>query len=150
MSSSDLTSMPRSRRANGTSNTSHRRPSLSTTLTHPPTSQHSQPPLTPSTSNVYHPPHHFNRSGAGNVVSTAYAKEDLLSIFKAQEQNGTLREVKDLMLGDLSSGSGGGGGGGWGRSGDEVCGAEVCWDKEGGLKPVSLEDMNEEEKEVRY
>ena len=33
---------------------------------------------------------------------------------------------------------------------DEVCGAEVCWDKEGGLKPVSLEDMNEEEKEVRY
>jgi len=51
------------------------------------------------------------------------------------------------MLGDLSSG---GGGGGWGRSGDEVCGAEVCWDKEGGLKPVSLEDMNEEEKEVRY
>ncbi|CUS12741.1 unnamed protein product [Tuber aestivum] len=150
MSSSDLTFVPRSRRANGTSNPSHRRPSLSTTLTHPPTSQHSQPPLTPSASNVYHPPHHFNRSGAGNPASTSYGKEDLLNIFRAQEQNGTLREVKDLVLGDLGSagGSGGGGGGGWGRSGDEAGGAEVCWDKEGGLKPVSLEDMSEEEREL--
>ncbi|RPA92217.1 hypothetical protein L873DRAFT_1838463 [Choiromyces venosus 120613-1] len=133
-----------SRRANGTSNSAHRRPSLSTTLSHP-TSQHSQPPLTPSTSNVYHPPHHFNRSGVGNAVNTTYGRDDLLGIFKAQEQNGTLREVKDLMLGDLSSGSGGGG---WGRGGDEAGGAEVCWDKEGGLKPVSLEDMNEEEREL--
>ncbi|CAZ79995.1 unnamed protein product [Tuber melanosporum] len=133
-----------SRRPNGTSNSSHRRPSLSTTLTHPPTSQHSQPPLTPSASNVYHPPHHFNRSGAGSAVSTSYGKEDLLSIFKAQEQNGTLREVKDLLLGDLGSGSGGG----WGRGGDEAGGAEVCWDKEAGSKPVSLEDMSEEEKEL--
>lgn len=131
----------RSRRPNGTSS-SHRRPSLSTTLTHPPTSQHSQPPLTP---NVYHPPHHPVRGGSAGVVNTTYAKEDLLSIFKAQEQSGSFRDIKDLLLGDLVTSNGGG----WGRGGDEAGGAEVCWEKDGGLRPVSLEEMAEEEREVR-
>jgi PERQ amino acid-rich with GYF domain-containing protein len=79
------------------------------------------------------------------VIYTTYAKEDLLNIFKAQEQSGSFRDLKDLLLGDLGTSNGGG----WGRSGDEAGGAEVCWDKEGGLKPVSLEEMAEEEREVR-
>lgn len=151
-SSTMLTSVEpsRTRRANGTSSTptSHRRPSLSTTLTHPPTSQHSQPPLTPSGSNVYHPPHHYNRGGVGGSINTTYSKDDLLGIFKQQDQNGGgLREVKDLILGELGHGSGGG----WGRAGDEgIGGAEVCWEKDGGLKPVSLEEMIEEEREVCF
>ncbi|RPB11824.1 hypothetical protein P167DRAFT_575016 [Morchella conica CCBAS932] len=136
----------RTRRANGNSATSstHRRPSLSTTLTHPPTSQHSQPPLTPSGSNVYHPPHHYNRGGVGGSINTTYSKDDLLGIFRQQEQSGnSLRDVKDLVLGDTSSGNSAG----WGRTGDEG-GADVCWDKDGGLKPVSLEELTEEEREL--
>jgi len=39
--------------------------------------------------------------------------------------------------------------GGWGRSGDEATnGVDMCWEKDGGLKPISLEDMTEEEREV--
>ncbi|KAL7273781.1 kinesin-like protein [Rhizina undulata] len=137
-------SPPRTRRANGTSST-HRRLSLSTTLTHPPTPSH-QTPLTPSSSNVYHPPHHYNRGGAGSFTSTSYGKEELLSIFKVQDQSGGLnRKIDELILGDIGSG------GGWSRedaAGNTVAGAEVCWEKDGGLKPVSLEEMTEEERDL--
>lgn len=84
----------------------------------------------------------------GGSVNTTYSKDDLLGIFRQQDQGSSgLRDVKDLILGELGSGTGGG----WGRSGDEGSGsAEVCWEKDGGLKPVSLEDMTEEEREVCF
>lgn len=86
----------------------------------------------------------------GGSINTTYSKDDLLGIFRQQDQNGNgLREVKDLILGDLGPGSGGG----WSRSGDDGAGgagAEVCWEKDGGLKPVSLEEMVEEEREVCF
>lgn len=85
----------------------------------------------------------------GGSINTTYSKDDLLGIFKQQDQNGGggLREVKDLILGEQGPGSGGG----WGRGGDEGAGgAEVCWEKDGGLKPVSLEEMIEEEREVCF
>lgn len=70
----------------------------------------------------------------------------MLGIFRQHDQNSNvLRDVKDLILGELGSGSSGG----WGRSGDEG-GAEVCWEKDGGLKPVSFEEITEEEREVCF
>lgn len=128
----------RTRRANGTS--SSRRPSLSTTLTHS-----SANPLIPSgSSNVYHPPHHYNRQGAG--ASTTYSKEDLLNVFKAQESSGGLELVSDLLEPDFK----GSGSEGWGRTGDESGdGVSLCWKQDGGLKPIGLEEMSEQEREVR-
>lgn len=84
----------------------------------------------------------------GGSINTTYSKDDLLGIFRQQDQNGGgLRDVKDLILGELGSGNGGG----WSRSGDDGSGgAEVCWEKDGGLKPVSLEEMTEEEREVCF
>lgn len=128
----------RTRRVNGTSSSSTRRPSLSTTLTHPTT------PLSSGSSNVYHPPHHYNRQGAG--ANTTYGKEELLNIFKSQESSGGLGKVSDLLETELN----GSGSGGWGRSGDEaINGVELCWEKDGGLKPIGLDEMTEEEREVR-
>lgn len=130
--------MLRTRRANGSSSISTtRRPSLSTTLTHPIN------PLASTSSNVYHPPHHYNRQSAAN--NTTYGKEDLLSIFRNQDTSGTLsKNIPDLLEGDLNSA----GSGGWGRSEEPASGVELCWEKEGGLKPIAFEDLTEEEREV--
>ncbi|TGZ78599.1 hypothetical protein EX30DRAFT_397746 [Ascodesmis nigricans] len=125
------------RRVNGNSSSTTRRPSLSTTLTHTTT------PLSSGSSNVYHPPHHYNRQGAGG--STTYGKEDLLNIFKSQEGSGGLEKVDGLLESELN----GSGAGGWGRSGDEaINGVELCWEKDGGLKPIGLDEMTEEEREL--
>jgi PERQ amino acid-rich with GYF domain-containing protein len=130
----------RTRRANGTSTT--RRPSLSTTLTHS-----SNPLGSSASSNVYHPPHHYNRQATAN---TTYSKEEILNLFKAQESNGSVSSSKLLDLVDSDFGTSSTVSGGWGRSGDEISvdGVGLCWDKDGGVKPISLEEMTEEEREV--
>lgn len=70
-----------------------------------------------------------------------------MNIFRAQESGGHLsKKISDLLDGEFSST---GGSGGWGRSGDEVNGVDLCWEKEGGLKPMAFEDLTEEEREVR-
>lgn len=136
----------RTRRVNGaSSNSASRRPSLSTTLTH------SSTPLTSSSSNVYHPPHHYNRQPA--AASTTYGKDELLHIFKVHESAGSVGcKIADLLDTDFgaSPSTASGGGGGWGRSGDEPApsGVEACWDKDGGQKPISLEEMTDEDREV--
>jgi PERQ amino acid-rich with GYF domain-containing protein len=144
-SETDFTLPRRTRRANGAgSNSTTRRPSLSTTLTHN-NSTSSTAPLTSSASNVYHPPHHYNRQSA--AASTTYGKEELLNLFKVQESGGSLSgKIAELVDTDFGAGANSGG---WGRSGDEATnGLDMCWEKEGGLKPISLEEMGEEEREV--
>lgn len=86
-----------------------------------------------------------------NGGGTTYDKEQLLGIYKSQESAGTLnRKLEELvLLSDFANGSTGRGGAGWGRSGDEpMSGAEMCWDKDGMQKPVSLEEPTEDEREV--
>lgn len=95
---------------------------------------------------MYHPPHHYNRQATAN---TTYGKEELLSLFKLQESGGNLGKLQDLV--DTDFGGPGPASGGWGRSGDDPTnGVDMCWEKEGGLKPVALEDMTEEEREVGF
>ncbi|KAI5779357.1 hypothetical protein EDC01DRAFT_696219 [Geopyxis carbonaria] len=128
------------RRANGNSTSSAtRRPSLSTTLTH------SNAPLTSSSSNVYHPPHHYNRQTTAQ--NTTYGKDDLLNIFRAQESgSGFSKRLPELLDGDFNASSSTTGG--WGRGGEEsLNGVDLCWEKEGGVKPIGLEEIAEEERE---
>ncbi|KAI5850837.1 hypothetical protein BZA05DRAFT_474176 [Tricharina praecox] len=134
-----------SRRVNGAvSNSTTRRPSLSTTLTHN-NNAASTVPLTSAASNVYHPPHHYNRQAV--AAPGTYGKDELLSLFRVQESGGSMgSKLADLV--DTDFGGSATASGGWGRSGDEATnGVDMCWEKDGGLKPVSLEDMTEEERE---
>ena len=70
-----------------------------------------------------------------------------MNIFRNQDTTGMLsKNIPELLEGDFNAA----GAGGWGRSGDEtVNGVDLCWEKEGGLKPIAFEDLTEEEREVR-
>lgn len=154
----------RIRRANGTSNTTnatnttssnssstHRRPSLSTTLTH--NHNHSAAPLSSSNANVYHPPHHFaSSSNPPTNTQYKYPRDQLLGIFKNMDADkGTALNKVEALLGEWASSPGGseaGGAANWSRPSENE-GAEVCWDKEGTQKPIALKEMDEAEKEVR-
>ncbi|KAI5783013.1 hypothetical protein FPQ18DRAFT_358634 [Pyronema domesticum] len=131
-----------SRRVNGaTSNSTTRRPSLSTTLTHPINNS-----LPSSASNVYHPPHHYNRQAA--VDKSSYGKDELLDIRRMQEAAGQLgSQLVDLLDTDFEGS--GSANAGWGRGGDDPTnGVDLCWDKDGGLKPLALEPLTEADQEL--
>lgn len=55
-------------------------------------------------------------------------------------------ELKGLLLSGGADGSSGPGWGGGDRANSNM--GEVCWDKNGGLRPIGLEAMTAEEREV--
>lgn len=73
-----------------------------------------------------------------------------MDIWKNLDKNAMQKDVLKLLGDWHTGGSEPGGPTAWGRSGDEAVanGAEVCWEKNGGLKPMSLQEMDEAEKEV--
>jgi len=60
--------------------------------------------------------------------------------------------LSDLYLGGWHPEiANGGSSSGWGRSDasrDAQPGPEICWDREGTIQPLGLEELNEEEREV--
>lgn len=54
-------------------------------------------------------------------------------------------KVRSLLL---SGGADGSTGGGWGGGDRNSNGSEVCWEKNGGIRPIGLEAMTVEETEV--
>lgn len=126
--------------------TPHRRPSLSTTLTHNHSHNSSNPAgVLASSSNTFSQP-------SVHAQSFRYSKEQLLDVFKQQEnEKGALEKNIEKLLGEWASGGNeSGGAASWGRTGEEASasGAEVCWEKNGGLRPMNLQEMDEAEKEV--
>ena len=68
-------------------------------------------------------------------------------MFKIQESAGNLGKLQDLV--DTDFGGAGTASGGWGRSADDpTSGVDMCWDKDGSMKPMAFEDMNDDEREV--
>ncbi|KAK6506624.1 hypothetical protein TWF481_005080 [Arthrobotrys musiformis] len=137
---------------NSTSNQSGpRRPSLSTTLTHHPREYPSSASLTGNASGTatpssvaYQPP---NSTGRDASNPYKYSKEYMLNKFEGLELNGTLSDISKinkLLLGE-SEKEGLFGGGSRERSGN---GTEACWDSSGQQRPVSLEAMSSEEREL--
>ena len=85
-----------------------------------------------------------------------YSKDQLLDFFKAQQSaDGGLKDgLTNLYVGgwqpDMANGTSSAG---WGRtehSRDPQPGPDVCWDRDGGIEPLALYDMDDEEKEVRH
>ncbi|KAL8822529.1 MAG: hypothetical protein Q9191_006737, partial [Dirinaria sp. TL-2023a] len=110
----------------------------------------------PSSSGVYVPPHmnsHYQSSHGRNGASTEgrYSKDQLLDLYRAQGQSGP--DVAELFVEGWSPNAVNGiSHGGWGKRDDhkeqQSHGAEICWDHEGTVQPLSLIEMNDEEKQA--
>jgi PERQ amino acid-rich with GYF domain-containing protein len=84
-----------------------------------------------------------------SASETRFSKEQLLEIYKAMAEScWNLDDV--LNEGWIPGMAGNAGSGSWGRRDDQRdgAGAEICWDHEGLIQPISLLKMTEEEKEV--
>lgn len=107
---------------------------------------------------AYTPPHMTsNQSGAirNGAGENRYSKEQLLSLYKAQRESGTLgKNVADYFIADWNphvetpptNGA-------WGKredSKDNPSGPEICWDHGGQVEPLGLVDMTDDEKEVGF
>jgi PERQ amino acid-rich with GYF domain-containing protein len=83
-----------------------------------------------------------------------YSKEQLLDLYKAQRDTGSLnKHVEDYFVADwdphaVSTPMNGA----WGKRDDHKtsAGPEVCWDHGGQAEPLGLTDMSDGEKEVRF
>lgn len=143
-------------RINGATQT-FRRPSVATNFSQQKEGSQPNNDPTPSSANVYVPPHmnsnyqsSYNRNGSS--TESRYSKDQLLDLFRTQERNGfTSTDVNDLFVDGWSpSAVNGTSNGGWGKRDDskEAVGPEICWDNEGSVKPLGMQAMSEEEKEV--
>jgi PERQ amino acid-rich with GYF domain-containing protein len=83
---------------------------------------------------------------------TRYSKEDLLDVYRAQQESGAANDdVNGLFVSGWDPGhSNGANGRGWGKSNDgrDNHSPGVCWDANGSARPISLEEMSEEERAV--
>ena len=116
--------------------------------------------LPPPNAGVYVPPHlnsnyqaTFGHNGAGHECR--YSKDQILDIFKAQGSSGRVSpNWKDLFVDGWDPRSvNGSSHGGWGRRDEHkdssnANGPEICWDHDGQSHPLSLVEMDDEEKEV--
>lgn len=86
-------------------------------------------------------------------TDSRYSKTSLLDLFKAQQNSEVAnKDVSSLFTNSWDPGhSNGANGRGWGKSHDgrDTQGPDVCWDSNGSVQPISLEEMTELEKSVR-
>lgn len=86
-------------------------------------------------------------------TETRYSKDQLLDIFRSQQTSDALNgDVSRLFTSTWDPGhSNGANGRGWGKTNDsrETHGPEVCWDQNGSVQPIGLEEMSALEKSVR-
>ena len=98
----------------------------------------------------YVPPH---RNGAS--VDARYSRDQLLDFYKSQSHASAAWKdgLSDLFVGgwqpDVSEGAvvGSWGRGDQGRDAAPIA-PDVCWEHDGGLEPLGLADLDDEEKEV--
>ena len=73
-------------------------------------------------------------------------------MFRAHEKNGQSSiNINDLFMDGWTPGTvNGNENGGWGKKDDfrESAGTDICWDFDGAVRPVSLNEMDDEEREV--
>ena len=109
-------------------------------------------------SGVYVPPHmasNFQSSArTSSSTDSRYSKQQLLDLYQAYSapQNGT-RPLEEILTEGWNPGSThtASSSSSWGRredTKDAPIGPDICWDQEGSVQPLGLEEMDEEEKEV--
>jgi hypothetical protein len=100
----------------------------------------------------------MNASRNGPTAATSsdlrYSKDKFLEIFKAEQDAGNLINNMDgLYIGGFHpSASNGVAGTTWGRRDEhkENHSVELCWDRNARMFPKSLEDLTDEERDVRW
>ncbi|EER41770.1 conserved hypothetical protein [Histoplasma capsulatum H143] len=145
-------------RMNGATQT-FRRPSLATNNSH--TRENVQTTSSASTPTVaaYIPPHLSSNYQSGsprtNANDSRYSKDQLLSLYKSQQDQGSWRKhISDYFMADWNpsdeipvsvNGS-------WNKREDlkesSTTRPEVCWDHSGQVQPLALTEMNDEEKDL--
>lgn len=147
----------RSRRANGATQT-FRRPSHATTpaastaqsASRDPAATHQSSSSNPA---VYVPPH-AQSTRNGSSVEGRYSRAQLLQLFRSQRDLDDIKHgLSDLFVGAWEpSISNGTSGTGWGRRDDHgregQSGVDSCWDRDGAIEPLSLNEWTDDEKEV--
>lgn len=86
-----------------------------------------------------------------HAINARYEKSQLLDIFKAREISAfSDRGVSGLFADNWDPGNANGTNGrGWGmHDGRDTHGPDVCWDSNGSVQPISLEEMTESERSV--
>jgi PERQ amino acid-rich with GYF domain-containing protein len=83
------------------------------------------------------------------------SKNQMLDIFRAQQDSNSIkRDVSHLFESNWDPGHSNGTNGrsGWGKSTDgrESHGPGVCWDEDGSVLPIGLEEMSEQEQAVGH
>ncbi|KAF7447553.1 GYF domain containing protein [Pyrenophora tritici-repentis] len=143
------------RRSNGATQT-FRRPSHATTLsgsTNHSTTREGAPAQTQAqaqnstwamSQGVYVPPHaQTGRNGSG--FEARYSRDQLTQLFRIQQDSGQLAHGLEHVYMDMATGA-------WGRKDDDAkelrSGVDQCWDREGGILPLSLTEMTDDEREV--
>lgn len=85
-----------------------------------------------------------------------YSKDQLLDLFRSQQSSeiGLEDGLSDLYVGGWQPDAmNGATTPGWGRtdhSRETQQGPDVCWDRDGNIDPLGLQDMDEEEREVGF
>jgi hypothetical protein len=107
-------------------------------------------PGSETTGSIQQPIQNFDQSATFRI-----SKNQMLDIFRAQQDSGSVkRDVSHLFEGNWDPGHSNGTNGrsGWGKSTDgrESHGPDVCWDEDGSVLPVGLEEMSEQEQAVGH
>jgi len=87
-------------------------------------------------------------------ADTRYSKNQMLEVFRAQQNlEATSRDVSSLFVNNWNPGHSNGANGrsGWGKhDGRDTHGPHTCWDSDGSVQPISLEEMTEAERSVSF
>ena len=99
-----------------------------------------------------HVPQQGLHSTAEQSVDNRFSKEQLLDIYRShQTSEFPAKDVSSLYVNGWDPGhSNGANGRGWGKSGDgrETHGPHICWDDNGSVPLMSLQEMSDLEKTV--
>jgi hypothetical protein len=146
---------PRSRRANGATQT-FRRPSVapsSANSAHQRDGSASQPRTSTDSPGVYVPPH-LSASRNGTASEHRYSKDQLLQLFKAQyESENDTEALSSLYVGGWEPNiTNGNSSASWGRRDEpkDTHGADLCWDRSAQMVPLGLNPLSEDEKDVSF
>lgn len=102
----------------------------------------------------YVPPHvNASRNGA-STNDLRYSKDKFLELFRTEQEAGNLLESLDALYigGFYPSASNGVAGATWGRRDEhkENHSVELCWDRNARMFPKALQDLTDEERDVRH
>ncbi|KAM0724280.1 hypothetical protein Q7P37_000162 [Cladosporium fusiforme] len=140
----------RARRPNGATQTFRR---TSNAVTSPATTQQNTENIPLAAAASSQPPRYVPPHRNGTVTDPRYSKNQLLDLYRLQQSvdDGIPEDLQSLYIGGWQPNAANGvPAAGWGRpdaSREQPPGPDVCWDDDGHFEPLSLTEMDDEERE---